>query len=98
MSLESIDPDVLNNYFVESGPNAAKHLTSSASPLKCMPNRQPNSLFLSSVSNDDVLHCIRSLSNKKSCDLDGLSGLVKKIAHSIVFPLKREPSDFENVA
>jgi hypothetical protein len=53
-----------------------------------MPNRQLNSLFLSPVSNDELLHCIHSLSNKKSCDLDGLSVvLLKKIAHSIVLPL-----------
>jgi hypothetical protein len=62
MSLESIDPDILNNYFVESGPNAVKHLTSSASLLKYIPYRQPSSPFLSPVSNDELLHCICSLS------------------------------------
>lgn len=78
-----------NNFFVNVGPNlAAKIPNNCGSVSKYLGDKNMNSMFLTNVSELDILNTVRDLSNKNSTDCNGISmSLVKFIINDISEPL-----------
>lgn len=81
-----------NEYFVSVGLNLAKQLGDS--PLKDQKiiekniERNPNSLFLSTVETKEIYDIVNAFKNKRSTDSNGIDMIiVKKVINSIALPL-----------
>jgi hypothetical protein len=80
----------MNNFFAVAGSNSVKHLKtpSHAQALKSMPPPLHVSFFITPVTEDEVLACIRSVKAKHSSGFDSVSTCtIQKIANLIVPPL-----------
>lgn len=84
----SVNSTVLNNYFVEAGPNAVKNINSAINFDYYLKNKVPDSIFLNPVTEAEVLLCAASLPSKHSAGFDGLSVfLLQRIINSVAMPL-----------
>jgi hypothetical protein len=84
----NVSSDILNEYFSSLGHNTTKHITAKKDPLDYLPNRCPVSMFLTPVTDAEIISIVSKLPNKKSCGKDGISTwLIKKLIQSIVKPL-----------
>ena len=89
-ALADMNPIILNNYFVESGPNAVKNLKTNVSFRKYLKNGISESIFLSPVNDYELMQCVNTIASKHSKGCDGLSVYtLKQIISCIVSPLTK---------
>ena len=81
--------EVFNNYFVNIGPNLAHNIPDSNKDFHSyLTNRNPQSLFFTPVTEDEVKQVVNNLKTKRSSGYDDITNfLLKNIINEIVAPL-----------
>ena len=80
--------DILNNHFVNVGPNLAKSIPSYAnSSFDYLCNRISNSIFLDDTDPEEISKIISSLNIKKAVGPDGISSKILHILKSVISPV-----------
>ena len=80
--------DILNNHFVNVGPNLANSIPSYANSYSdYLCNRISNSIFLDNTDPEEISKIISSLNIKKAVGPDGISSKILHILKSVISPL-----------
>ncbi len=66
LNSDELPTSTLNEFFINLGYYATKHLNSTANPPDCVKTRTLCSLFLSSVTEQELINAVKSLTNNKN--------------------------------
>ena len=79
-----------NDFFVNVGPNLAKDINipnENTHVLDYLKSQNPESMFLASVEESEVINIVRNCKNKKSTGYDGIDmTIIKQVIYHIIKP------------